>query len=472
MTLSQQEFQKLEGLIKEKQNPDLSGFSKGGVSFASDADSDVRQIGTDISSSFNRRIDNNSTSFQANQNIASKTLQALGSGFGLVSDVGGSVLKGGVKAVLPQGGEDAVKNTIQSVAEPIVNSRPVQSLMERYNALEPEAKRNLDATLNIGALLAEAFGVGASAKVGVKTIATVGGKTLSTTGKVIEGTGKVVKGAGEVIYKDAITPTVAEAERILKYKAESSFIERLTGKGNKPVTRADTAFEKGLKGTQTQIGVQARRESSNLYKTKIAPALDNSTDVITKDELFSSARELVSTTKEPGKKKALQTALEALEDDYKDVVDYSLKDAQEIKRGLDEFQPDKVFRGQPIANEYKTLQKKLADSIRQKTYVSLKDVNIRKAYLDYGNLKQLEKVGVKAISESGFKAGFGGFWSTAWDMATTPIKTIGGRTLYRVGDKLEFTGESGIKKFGDYLQSKGFKKPTKSFNKGDVPTTK
>jgi len=117
-------------------------------------------------------MDNNSTSFQADQNIGSKTLQALGQGFGFVSDVGGSIIKGGVKAVLPQGGEDAVKNTIQSVAEPIVNSRPVQSLMEGYNALDDETRRNLDATLNIGSLLAEAFGVGAGAKVaktGVQT---------------------------------------------------------------------------------------------------------------------------------------------------------------------------------------------------------------------------------------------------------------------------------------------------------------
>jgi len=156
-------------------------------SFLADAFSDVKQIGTEIGSSYGSRQDNISTSLSADQGLASRTFQTLGQGFGFVGDIGGSVLKGGLKAVLPQGGEDAIKNTISSVATPIVNSGAVQSLMERYNALPPEVKRNLDSTLNIGSLLTEAFGVGTGAKV-AKTGVRVAGKGIVGAGGAVKNT--------------------------------------------------------------------------------------------------------------------------------------------------------------------------------------------------------------------------------------------------------------------------------------------
>jgi len=156
-------------------------------SFLADAFSDVKQIGTEIGSSYGSRQDNISTSLSADQGLASRTFQTLGQGFGFVGDIGGSVLKGGLKAVLPQGGEDAIKNTISSVATPIVNSGAVQSLMERYNALAPEVKRNLDSTLNIGSLLTEAFGVGTGAKV-AKTGVRVAGKGIVGAGGAVKNT--------------------------------------------------------------------------------------------------------------------------------------------------------------------------------------------------------------------------------------------------------------------------------------------
>ena len=82
-------------------------------------------------------------------------------------------------------------------------------------------------------------------------------------------------------------------------------------------------------------------------------------------------------------------------------------------------------------------------------------------YLDWANLDELEGLGIKAISEASFKGGSGTLLSGIWDMTTTPIKTVGGLTLYRVGDMLEFSAPKTmkIKSLGEYLTSLGYSKP-------------
>jgi hypothetical protein len=284
-------------------------------------------------------------------------------------------------------------------------------------------------------------------------------------GKATEVAGRATAGTGAAIYKTAITPTVQEAERILASKAKTPFLTRVSDvlsgapKQEKNILRSDTALEKGLIGRETEIGVQAKRANEALWKDKIAPAVKESKARVSKESMFSLAEKRVSKILEPGKKKAYEEALEALREDYKDVVDFSLEDAQQIKRELDQFTPEKIFKGKNVANEAAVLRNDLADAIRQQTYDALEDVNIKKDYLDWANLKELEKIGVKAISEGGKKGGFGGFWTSLYDAGTTPVKTIGGQVLYRVGNKLEFIGKKGIKKFGDYLKTKGISKP-------------
>lgn len=276
-----------------------------------------------------------------------------------------------------------------------------------------------------------------------------------------KGTGKVLKGAGEVTYKSAIVPTAKEAEQILAYKAKTPFLERLSSKvtEGKPVLRADTAFEKGIKGTESQLGIQSKRVSDKLWTSKIAPAVKESKEVVTKQELFTPIEKRIAGTTDPSKKKALQEAYSAIKDDYKKVSQFTLEQAQKLKSELDEFTPEKIFRGKNVANEFKVLQNDMANAIRSKTYTALKDQNIQRAYRDWGNLKELQKVGVRAISEGRFQGGAGNFWHGLWDMATVPVKTVGGRVLYRVGDALEFIGEKGITKFGTFLTKQGFKKP-------------
>lgn len=294
--------------------------------------------------------------------------------------------------------------------------------------------------------------------------AVVGGSKLLSKG--IAPITSTVKKGGEALYKSAFTPSVREAENILAYEAsQPATFSTLYGagaiKGNsafKPITVGETALRSGIAGTEKQVGVQAKRVADTLWNKEIAPAVDGIEGVITKEELFTPLRERIAGITDPSKKKAYQDAFEALADDYKDVIQYTFKEAQKLKSEIAEFTPAKVFRGQDVANEFRMLKADMADAIRQKTYEALKDINVKQKYIDYGNLQELQKVGVKAISEGGLKGGFGGFWSTVYDKAMTPIKTVGGKTVYHIGDKLEVKAPTGFegKPFSEYLKAVGF----------------
>lgn len=278
-----------------------------------------------------------------------------------------------------------------------------------------------------------------------------------------------VKPVGEYIYSKAFTPNVKEAENILAYEAtRPSVASKIYGAGAlegnpafKPITVAETALRSGIAGTERQVGIQAKQVGDNLWKKEIAPAVESIKGRITKAELFKPLKERIAKIVDPSKKVAYQNAFNGLVEDYAKIKSFSYKEAQALKSELAQFTPAKVFRGKDVANETRMLQADMAKLIREKTYEKLKDINVRQKYIDYGNLQELEKVGVKAISEAGTKGGFGGFWSTIYDTAMTPVKTIGGKTLYKIGDKLQVTASKGFdgKSFSEYLKAVGYLAP-------------
>lgn len=329
-------------------------------------------------------------------------------------------------------------------------------------ALQPtNEQQKLGGQLETGAELLLGGGAGL-----VKDVAVGGTKLLAKGTQPVTG---LVKKAGEKLYSSAFTPNVKEAESILAYEASKpSVMSSIFGKGAivgnpafKPVTVSETALRSGIQGTEKGVGVQAKRVADTLYRTKIAPEVDSIKDVITKDELFKPLRDTVDNITDPSKKKAYQDAYESLVEDYAKIDTFTYKQAQKLKSEIAEFTPSKIFRGQDVANELRMLKADIANTIRQKTYEKLKDVNIKQQYLDYGNLQELQKVGVRAISEAGLKGGFGGFWSTLYDAAMTPVKTIGGKTLYHIGDKLKVTAPKGFegKSFSEYLKAVGYLAP-------------
>lgn len=334
-----------------------------------------------------------------------------------------------------------------------------EELGEKY----PDAK----ATLQLLSTFAEAVGVTRGAKVASKVAKEAGDVALDATalaakgaGELSEAAGRTLKGAGEAATQSALTPTVSEAELLLKHKAAKPFLQRVkevvTGESTAPQTRAVTAAKHGVAGRMTDVGVKAKRQADKLWKETIAPKVKSVKKKFVVEDLFGDVAARIGETMEPGRKKALLDAFDALQEDYGHLTKITVEDAQKIKSQLDKFTPSKIFKGQEVKEGYNTVKNYLADSIRERTYEALRGANIKGAYRDWANLSELQKVGVKALTDAGRKGGFGGFWTTMWDMATVPIKTVGGQVLYRVGDKLEFVGKKGLKKFSEFLEENGF----------------
>lgn len=345
---------------------------------------------------------------------------------------------------------------IESLKKETPQGQAVTSSLEAKNA-----EQKLGGQLETGAELLAGGGAGL-----IKDTVT-GGSKLITKGVTPVMSG--VKTLGKIIYESAFTPNVKEAENILAYEAsQPSMFQNLYGagaiKGNpafKPITTAETALRGGIAGTEKELGVQAKKVADTLYNEVISPAVKGIKGTITKKELFAPLQERINGIVDPSKQKAYQNALDSLMEDYANIKSFTYPKAQALKSELAQFTPAKIFRGQDVANETRMLQSDMANLIRQKTYEALKDSNIKQKYIDYGNLQELQKVGVKAISEAGLKGGFGGFWSTLYDKAMTPVKTIGGKVIYHIGDKLQVTAPKGFegKSFSDYLKAVGYLSP-------------
>lgn len=432
--------------------------------FAQPARPQSQGIFDGVKSDFDTRVNNAAdaqiASINGEQSDASGALQTIGQGAGFIGDLATRALG----AVTPTFIKDKLKAGAQAVAQ----TEPVQDIAQSYSAWKtqnPEAAANLESAVNISSLIPVGSFASQGAQAATKATLVGTGKALEAGADAVTNAGKATKAIGGGIYRSAITPTVPEAERILKYRANTPFLTRVTTDPGSvpgaPITRAQTALEKGIAGTESMVGVQSKRIADDLWKKEIAPAVKSSKATVTKGELFAPIITRIAQTTDPTKKQALQQAYEAIQADYKTFADeIDLETAQALKRDLDEFTPAKVFKGQDVASEVRMLQHDMADAIRQKTYSALADDNIKRKYIDWANLNELQKVGVKAISEAQFKGGSGSLIGGLWDMATVPIKTIGGQVVYRVGNAVEFSGAKGIKTFGQYLQQKGFQKPT------------
>ena len=281
-------------------------------------------------------------------------------------------------------------------------------------------------------------------------------KAISTAKPLINWGGKKLKGAGTGLAEKVLPTTVKEAEMLQKFDAGVS--------KTRPRTVGETAIERGVAGTQTNIGIKATAAKSKIFTEEVNPALKASTEVITREELFKPLEQKVAETLEPGRKAELQAALDAIKEEYAgpEFDTLTLETAQKIKSGLDEFTPQKSFKGQEIANGYNQLRADMANGIRQQTYNKLADVGIKAKYLDYANLLELEKLGIKARTQKGVALKPGGFATQLrdlWDMAAIPIGTRAGQVLYKVGDFLEFESPKGIKTVGEFIEGQGLTKP-------------
>lgn len=123
---------------------------------------DLKGIGTDIASSATRRKQNVANIQQAEQageqGLLRSTFQKLGQGAGLVSDVIGATVMGGVKAITPQGIQEKTGEVVEAGVEKIAETDTAKKLMSWYEGLDEKTQRDLSATGGFAQLLTDVAG--------------------------------------------------------------------------------------------------------------------------------------------------------------------------------------------------------------------------------------------------------------------------------------------------------------------------
>lgn len=284
-------------------------------------------------------------------------------------------------------------------------------------------------------------------------------------GPVLSAVGKGVSAVGKGIYDIAIPTSMKEAGLLQAYKADTPLVQRIGNilgltDSNIPRTVADSAInasgpagipKAGLMGTESMLGVQAKRAGNILWTKLVEPALNASEKVVNIPKFIDSVRtKIVDSTPELGKQSQLLDALKSIEDEYQGVGNVTMGQLQKFKEGWAENIPEKVYQGKPIAGAYNSVRNELANTARQTIYDTL-GPEVKQAYFDYGNLKAIQELGKKAMTGSKLKGGTFSGLHGIYDMAVTPVATIGGNVVYKTGKGIQLIGKQGAKVIGDII---------------------
>lgn len=425
---------------------------------------------------------------QVSQNYVPKgiaTNLALGAGKGIISTILG-VGKLGTKAaslipsklvkdeaaksnamydsIMPRLKADTTSQAIGKGAEQIAElfvPIGVEANAEKLASKLPEIAKEapLAAKLTQGLIKTGIRSAGSAAEFGAKTYVQSGGdvgetKKAALVAGAIPIASSLLKVGGEALAKLPLSLNSKEAKLMQAYQANTPFWDRvLSGNKGAPVTTPQTAFDKGIMGTESMIGVQAKRGASNLWDNMIKPALDGAKNKVNMSDFWNQAKEqIIKENPELSRQGSLLKALDSLMEDYKGVKSVTLKKLQTLKEGWAKFVPEKAYKGEPIAGAFNDM-KDVVSGIARKTIYDTLGPEIKQAYFDYGNLINLQELGQKAMTGGKLKGGFGGFWSAIKDIGLTPIGTVGGHYIYKAGNGLELVGGPAARTVSDIIPS-------------------
>lgn len=277
------------------------------------------------------------------------------------------------------------------------------------------------------------------------------------TSPAIQVAGRATQAGGRALGRAGIGLSAKEAPLVQAYKARepvsSRILAALRGKEiGRPTTNAETALRQGLFGTESMIGIQARRASQNIWSQVVAPALKTAKGNQNMRAFLSEIKSEINQIPELGRKREMLRAFEKFSSNYRNVSNVSWNKLQKYKEGWAKFLPEATYRGKPIGATLKEVQNIAADLARNKIYRALEAIDGKAAYIDYSNLKNLELMGQKAMTGSKLKGGAGTFISGMYDKVVVPVASTGGLALYKTGEGLNFVGRQGARILGEIFK--------------------
>lgn len=182
MALDDAKFAKLTTLLANRKTA-LAGAGQGG-GFVKDAIGDIAQTGREVVAAGTSAADKMRASREAlergEQGIIRTGLQQVGAGAQGLSSALGALFKGAVKTVLPERGdvqdlvgetaalavpqEETVSSVLAKIGQEVGSTKTAQEIAEAYNALDPVAKRDVDAALGGLSLIGDFVGGGLAKK--------------------------------------------------------------------------------------------------------------------------------------------------------------------------------------------------------------------------------------------------------------------------------------------------------------------
>ena len=398
-------------------------------------------------------------------------------------------LGGGIKA-----GSGLFAGSTRAIASPILEAPIIKQIGEGFSKAGEFVEKKVLGGLPSDALSKLPEGVletTSNVAEGAMNVAALQGtaKTISnlprTVSKIdqqirpiVSTTGKIIKEGGRKAYSTTITPQETTAKMTMAYDAQQpSLIGRIKNfvkgesVGEKPITEADTAARHGLFGTEYQVGVQAKQVGTRIWNEVVKPRLDSIKGQVNMKSFLEQVEKEINNTKDLTRRGVLREALDVIKEDYKKVRGIRLSKLQEYKEGWAEFVPEGSYKGKPIGSAVKEIHSLMAEKARGIIY-KYGGKDIQQAYIDYGNLKSIEKAGLKStLGEPQSKSFSRGVWEFVMNKAVTPVATIAGKVLYRTGEGLEFIGEPGAKTVGDVVGKRNMLVTQKSGER-NVPITR
>lgn len=401
---------------------------------------------------------------KVSENIQARTGQTLDERLANVvgQDVttkGGTVISKGVSQFGEGGGKQIVGEAIQS-ASYLIPYGKVASAAGGGTIGNIAAGATGGYTADVGyGLTDQNQTVGEALKPGVGTAI---GAAVPGVLPALTAAGRLTSKAGSKMVESVIPTSTREAGILQTYKANKPFLQRvgdvLSGTEKAPITAGKTALTTkqgqtvgGLFGTKSQIGIQAKRASDSLWSDVISPRLKESTKAVDLDQFFNKIEgDIIANNPELSRQKSLLEGLQSIREDYAGTKVISLDKLQKLKEGWAQFVPEKAYQGKPIAGAFNDVRNLMSSEARQTIYNELGD-DVKQAYIDYGNLTGLKEMGKKSMTGQALKGGTGGLVSEIFSQAVTPVGTVGGQVLYRLGNGLEFLGNAGAKKLSQVL---------------------